>query len=214
MLVFCFVIVPFKSVIADANWVPTGSMNPTILEGDFLYVDKLAYDLRLPLSLHSLQHRSDPQRGDIAVLLSPDKGTRVVKRVIGIPGDEIELRGNVVCLNGTPLEYDVLPDEAIAGMPDALKRKSVFAEETLDGNRYSVMALPGRKTPLRFMPKIVVPEGQYFVLGDNRDNSLDSRIYGFADRNRFLGQAKRVLMSFDILDRFQPRLERFGQELR
>jgi signal peptidase I len=84
--IIVFVIIPLKSSIADWNWVPSGSMNPTILEGDLIYVDKLAYDLRFPLTFNRLAEWSKPQRGDIVVCFSPDDGTRLVKRVIGLPG--------------------------------------------------------------------------------------------------------------------------------
>jgi signal peptidase I len=106
VFVILFVVVPVKSSLADWNWVPTGSMNPTILEGDLIYVDKVAYDLRLPLTLHRLAQWSQPQRGDVVVCLSPDDGTRLVKRVIAGPGDTVELRDNVLLLNDRPLSYD------------------------------------------------------------------------------------------------------------
>lgn len=91
--------------------MPTGSMNPTIVEGDLVYVNKLAYDLRFPLTLHSLNHISDPQRGDISVLFSPEDNTRLVKRVIGVPGDEIEMRSNILFINGKRLDYSEFPKQ-------------------------------------------------------------------------------------------------------
>src|SRR5210317_1424516 len=95
-----FVVIPFKSSLADWNWVPTGSMNPTILEGDLIFVNKVAYDLRFPLTQHRLARWSDPERGDIIICFSPDDGTRLVKRVIGRPGDTVETRKNTLLLNG------------------------------------------------------------------------------------------------------------------
>lgn len=106
-----FVIIPVKSSLADWNWVPTGSMNPTILEGDLIFVNKMAYDLRLPLTLHSLAKFSDPKRGDIVVCFSPEDDTRLVKRVIALPGDTIELRNNTLFLNSLQLTYSQINSE-------------------------------------------------------------------------------------------------------
>ena len=89
-----FVVIPIKSSLADWNWVPTGSMNPTIIEGDLVYVDKVAYDLRIPLTMHRIARWSDPERGDIVICFSPEDGARLVKRVIGLPGDTVAMRRN------------------------------------------------------------------------------------------------------------------------
>ncbi|MHC4425186.1 MAG: signal peptidase I [Planctomycetota bacterium] len=105
VLFIVFVVIPVKSSLADWNWVPTGSMNPTILEGDLIYVNKIAYDLRFPLTMHRLAKWSDPGRGDIVVCFSPDDGIRLVKRVIGQPGDTIEMKDNALFLNGEPVGY-------------------------------------------------------------------------------------------------------------
>jgi signal peptidase I len=94
-------VLPAKSSLADLNWVPTGSMKPTILEGDMIYVNKLAYDLKVPFTLMHLAEWSEPQKGDIVVLFSPEDGMRLVKRVIAGPGDTIAMKGDVVLLNGT-----------------------------------------------------------------------------------------------------------------
>ena len=103
ILFFCLVWIPLRSTVVDYNPVPTGSMNPTILEGDVVWVDKLAYSLRVPLTQKHLVRWGEPARGDIIVLISPVDGTRLVKRVIGVPGDQISLRNNRLTLNGAPL---------------------------------------------------------------------------------------------------------------
>jgi len=92
VLFIVFVVIPVKSSLADWNWVPTGSMNPTILEGDLIYVNKVAYDLRFPLTDYRLARWSDPERGDIVICFSPEDGTRLVKRVVGLPGETVEMR--------------------------------------------------------------------------------------------------------------------------
>ncbi len=205
-----FVVIPIKSSLADWNWVPTGSMNPTILEGDLVYVDKVAYDLRFPLTLHRLAEWSDPQRGDIVICLSPDDGTRLVKRVIGEPGDTVEMKNNVLILNGEPLAYttvDMRGAEVFRG------EFGVLAMEDLDGTVHPVMSIPSVSAMRTFGP-IRVPQDRYFVMGDNRDISRDSRFFGFVERKRILGKVKGIIGSVNITDKFQPRFGRFFAPLR
>src|SRR5882724_7471642 len=107
-LAILFVVVaPLKSAVVDWNWVPSGSMKPTILEGDLVLVNKLAYDLKIPFTTTHLSTWADPHRGDIAVCFSPKDGTRLVKRVVGLPGDTIELRDEVLLVNGVAQKYSV-----------------------------------------------------------------------------------------------------------
>jgi len=207
------VVVPVKSSLADWNWVPTGSMNPTILEGDLLYVDKIAYDLRFPLTLHRLAKWSDPQRGDIVVCFSPDDGTRLVKRVIGRPADTIELRDNILFLNGEPVSYTKIDSKYKKYLPGRLKRKSILAMEDLNGLNHAVMSTPSIAAVRNFGP-ITVPQDSYFVMGDNRDNSRDSRYFGFVQRKSIVGKAKGIITSFDITDKYQPRFKRFFTSLK
>src|SRR5262245_8245371 len=107
-VVIAAIVFPFKSAIADWNWVPSGSMKPTILEGDLVLVNKLAYDLKVPFTLQRLARWDDPQRGDIVVFFSPHDGKRLVKRVIALPGDTLEMRNNVLLLNGKAMDYQAL----------------------------------------------------------------------------------------------------------
>jgi signal peptidase I len=206
---FVFVMVPAKSVLADWNWVPTGSMNPTIVEGDMIYVNKLAYDLRVPLTLQRVTEWGHPERGDIVVVFSPVDGMRLVKRVIGVPGDEIEMRNNLLTINGERVEYTALAEEATLDLMPALRARSVFAEEDLGGREHAVMSMPGVWAGKRNFSKVKVPKGEYFVMGDNRDNSHDSRYFGFVERKKIVGKATGVIVSFNKLDRYQPRVERF-----
>jgi len=208
-----FVIVPAKSSLADWNWVPTGSMNPTILEGDLIYVDKIAYDLRFPLTLHRLAKWSNPQRGDIIVCFSPDDNTRLVKRVTGLPGDIIELRNNTLFLNGEPAGYTKIDSKYTEHLPGNLKEKCVFAMEDLDGLSHAVMSTPSI-TAIRSFGPVKVPLNSYFVMGDNRNNSRDSRYFGFVERKFIIGKAKGVITSFDITDKYQPRFKRFFASLK
>src|SRR4051812_21019180 len=99
-----------KSALADINYVPSGSMKPTILEGDVVFINKLAYDLRIPFTTVRVAHWSEPARGDIVVCFAPDDGTRLVKRVVGLPGDTLELRNEILFVNGIAQTYSPLPD--------------------------------------------------------------------------------------------------------
>lgn len=213
VFVVVFVIVPLKSSFADWNWVPTSSMNPTILEGDLVYVNKLAYDLRIPLTFKRASRWGDPKKGDIVVLFSPVDGTRLVKRVIGVPGDLLEMRSNILFVNGERLQYGRLPERAFAEMEPDLKARATFARETLGERGHAVMAIPAVATERRSFAPLLVPDGKYFVMGDNRDLSQDSRYFGFADREQIVGEATGVILSFNILDKYQPRVRRFFSEL-
>jgi signal peptidase I len=208
ILFIVFVVVPVKSSLADWNWVPTGSMNPTILDGDLIYVNKVAYDLRIPLTMHRLAHWAEPERGDIVVCLSPEDGVRLVKRVVAKPGDTVEIRRNTLFLNGRPLEYEETDHNYAHEIPQKHAAGSRFAIEELGRTTHPVMSVPGVQAMRDFGP-VTVPEGQYFVLGDNRDLSKDSRYFGLVPRELILGRARGVILSFDITDKYQPRLDRF-----
>jgi len=213
IFIIIFIVIPVKSSLADWNWVPSGSMNPTILEGDLIYVDKLAYDLRFPLTMHRLAKWSNPKRGDIVICFSPDDGTRLVKRVIAQPGDTIEMKNNKIYLNGEKLDYKSIDSSNTKYLPYKLRDKSIFAIEDLDGTAHMVMSVPSIQARRNFGP-IIVPDGEYFVMGDNRDCSKDSRFFGFVERKSIVGKAKGIIGSFDITDKYQPRFKRFFDSLK
>lgn len=208
LFLIVFVVIPVKSSLADWNWVPTGSMNPTIIEGDLVYVDKVAYDLRIPLTMHRIAKWSDPARGDVVICFSPDDGSRLVKRVIGLPGETLEMRRNVLFIDGKPVSYSQIDSRYEEHLPAKLKDSAVMATENLEGHAHAVMSIPSVRAARDFA-RVTVPEGSYFVMGDNRDNSRDSRFFGFVDRDVIVGKATRVLVSLDIGDKYQPRLARF-----
>ncbi|MBL9116293.1 MAG: signal peptidase I [Verrucomicrobiaceae bacterium] len=211
VVLLALILLPFKSSLADWNWVPTGSMKPTIMEGDMVLVNKLAYDLKVPFTQTRIASWAEPQRGDIVVLFSPEVGTRLVKRLIAGPGDSVEMRQNVLFLNGEPLDYRI--SDAKPFLDDVQEDPApIVARENLDSREHWVMALPSR-VMIRSFPQITVPEGCYFVMGDSRDNSADSRSFGFARRELIAGRAERILVSFDKGDTWLPRLKRFLQPL-
>ena len=185
------IITPLKSAVLDWNHVPTGSMKPTILVGDNLLINKLAYDLKIPFTTCHLAKWGNPERGDIVVFFDPAKDIRMVKRVIGLPGDTIELVDNKLTINGKPISYKA------AGMnplPEQEKNVAQVKTENLCGKAHLMMELPDRFA-FRTFPKVTVPAGKYFVMGDNRDNSMDSRFFGFVERKRIVGRAERVIYS-------------------
>jgi signal peptidase I len=197
-----------KSAIADINYVPSGSMQPTILCGDVVFINKLAYDLRVPFTFARLASWSAPARGEIVVCFSPADGTRLVKRVVAVPGDTVELRDDILFLNGTRQGYAALPDAVSRDLEPAVRQRAVFARETLAGGcTHAVMALPDWPALRTFGP-ITVPAGSYFVMGDNRDNSHDSRFFGFVPRREIIGEAKGVFVSADLQHWLRPRFGR------
>ncbi len=209
--IFFFVLVwiPVRSAVVDYSPVPTGSMNPTILEGDVVWIDKLAYSLRVPLTTLHVKQWAEPARGDIVVVLSPEDGTRLVKRIVGVPGDTLSMQENRIHLNGERMNYTASESDYGAEIAEILRPHAAFAEEDLDGVKHPVMGIrAGAGSPRSFAP-VTVPEDRYFLMGDSRDNSHDSRVYGFAKRDDILGQAKGILVSLDINDTYLPRLDRF-----
>jgi signal peptidase I len=206
------VVLAAKSSLADWNDVPTGSMKPTIMEGDRIFVNKLAYDLKVPFVGWRLWEFDGPTRGEIAVFFDPEDGIRMVKRVIGTPGDTIALVNNRLHVNGVPMEYDDLEtDHARWLMSSELDHHQVMSEQLGEVN-HALMIKPGAGYKSTFDP-ITVPEGQYYMMGDNRDNSRDSRWYGFVDRRLIAGQATRVVLSFEGNDWFSPQWNRFFRSL-
>jgi len=208
ILIIALVVFSIRSSLADWNDVPSGSMKPTILEGDRVYVNKLAYDLKVPFTTWHLLEWGNPQRGDIVVFYSPYDGKRLVKRVIGLPGDTLELRNDNLLLNGQSVQYTPLERTSLPDLPAVERANHVFANEQLPGRSHAVAAWPAVPAKRDFGP-FTVPAGQYFMMGDNRDDSFDSRYYGAVERKRILGRATMAVLSFDRTHLYRPRWHRF-----
>jgi len=209
LLTFFVLMLVFRSAVADWMYVPSGSMNPTIVEGDRILVDKAAYGLRIPFTTRRLTRGEDPQRGDIAIFASPEDGTTLVKRIVGLPGDTIEMRDDVLRINGVATDYDA----AIAGtdkdLPAATRQQDhQFLTERLGSRPHAIMMLPQRMALRSFGPT-AVPPGYYLALGDSRDNSKDSRYIGFVPRDSIVGRAFKVAYSLDAERWYRPRTDRF-----
>jgi signal peptidase I len=196
-----------RSALADWNDVPTGSMKPTIQEGDRVVVNKLAYDLKVPFTTIKIFQWDNPKRGDIVVLFSPVDGVRLVKRVVALPGDQVEMRENQLFINGK-----VAKQSPVATTELADYGRAYVLAENLYGHTHKMMVTPEIPAVRSFGP-VVVPAGNYFVLGDNRDNSNDSRFIGFIERRRIVGEAVAVAFSLDRSRYFVPRFDRFFEGL-
>ena len=209
-LLFLLLMCAFRSSFADIYDVPTGSMKPTVVEGDRVLTEKVAYDLRLPFTPLVLWHRADPMRGDIVVLYSPEDGMRLLKRVVAAPGDVVSMRDETVVINGIPMPFSAPSPGEGAALADA--SAYVLKREDLSGHEHAVMFEPGRPALRDFGP-VAVPAGEYFVMGDNRDDSKDSRYIGFIPRASIAGRVFAVGYSLDPAHHYLPRLTRSFQSL-
>ena len=208
LLILALVLFSIRSSLADWNDVPTGSMKPTILEGDRIFVNKLAYDLKVPFTTWHLAEWSNPQRGDVVVFYSPHDGKRLVKRVVGLPGDTIELRNDALILNGQPVPYKPIAEDLLREVAPQDLSRSVFAIEDLPGQSHRVAAIPAAPALRNFGP-FQVPADRYFMMGDNRDDSFDSRYYGAVERKQIVGHATAIVLSLDRQRCWLPRWHRF-----
>ena len=212
MLPILVVITGIRSAVADWSDVPTGSMKPSILEGDRVVINKLAYSLRFPLTLWHLLELGEPARGDVVVFKSPHDGKRLVKRVVAVAGDSVEMRNNELWINGAPIGYEPVDAEMLAEVAGELPAASRVASEALPGHPHPVMALPGRPA-LRSFDPVVVPADHFFALGDSRDDSFDSRFFGPVHRSQLFGRATHVAFSVDRDHYHLPRWNRFFQAM-
>lgn len=207
-LAFVILMLGFRSAWADWVYVPSGSMNPTIIEGDRLLVDKHVYGLRIPFTLIHLTPGEDPRRGDIVTFDSPTDGTLLVKRVIGVPGDVIAMNDEHLTVNGVPAGYVPADRRDTMSLLRATQAEQPQAwREDAGQCTHDILLLPDRPAPSTFGP-LVVPPGKYFMLGDNRDNSADSRYIGFVPRRNILGHATEVVISLDPDRHHLPRARR------
>ncbi|HEX5687039.1 MAG TPA: signal peptidase I [Ideonella sp.] len=210
LFLLCFGFV--RTAVADWNPIPTGSMKPTILEGDVVFVNRLAFDAKVPLTDWSVARLGDPQRGDVVTFSSPKDGTRLIKRIVGLPGDVVQMRDEVLFVNGERAGYtDLAPATEI--LTGDVEVTAVRATEHLAGSRRSVQFLPPVGALRDFGP-LKVPADHYFMLGDNRDNSEDSRFIGTVPRRLLIGRAHHILLSADITGHWLPRWERTGSAIR
>ncbi len=187
----------FRSFLFEPFKIPSGSMIPTLWIGDFIVVNKYAYGLRLPVLNTRFLEIGEPQRGDVMVFRYPeDQRINYIKRVVGLPGDRVVYRNKVLFINGEPVLQEPLGNwvgEGLNRNPPGTrpqKRSELLGEEP-----HHIVVYPER--PDRQSRDWVVPEGHYFVLGDNRDQSLDSRAWGFVPEELLVGKAVMIWMHWD-----------------
>lgn len=198
LLLACIVF--FKSAIADLSSISGASMLPTLLDGDKVWVNKLAYDVKIPFTEISLSKISDPKRGDVIIIDSKKAHKRLVKRIVGIPGDTIYMQNNALVINGKAANYNVL----------SRNDDSLIILEELPGKTHQArLSRYFINRSNRSYGPAVVPEDHYFVLGDNRDNSADSRVYSFIPREEIIGRSSSVVFSLDSDNNYLPRGDRF-----
>ncbi|MGF6758803.1 signal peptidase I [Paraburkholderia sp. GAS42] len=210
LIAFLALMVLFRSAVADWNVVPSGSMLPTIREGDRILVDKMAYDLRIPLTHIAIAHLHDPQRGDIVTIDSSAAHELIVKRLIGLPGDRIAMRNNVLYVNGVRANYQPVQ---LMPLPGDAFSPGDYLRERFAGVSHVVRLSEISPSPRRSFGPVIVPANEYLMLGDNRDDSADSRYFGFFPRKELMGRTRRVAYSLDPDHFYRPRFDRFGAAL-
>ena len=201
----------FRTAIADWNPIPSGSMRPGLLEGDVVFVNRLAFNVKLPLTDVVLAHTGEPQRGDVVTFSSPADGTRLIKRVMAVPGDVVEMRDEKLIINGEAATYTEV-EQVMEPVGHGKFTPARRFDERVGGGHQRIQVLPQVAARRDFAP-MTIPADQYLMLGDNRDNSADSRYIGLVPRQLLIGRAVRVLVSADIEGNWMPRGERFGMPL-
>jgi signal peptidase I len=214
-----------RSILVEPFQIPSGSMVPTLAIGDYILVSKLSYGLRVPFTNMEILPLGEPERGEVIVFLYPPdlaRGVKTdyVKRIVGLPGDTVEVREDVVYVNGVAqartetgaMSYRDAPKEG------CIERTMRQYEEDLGGVKHPILQTTEFAGQVADFPPEKVPAGHYFVLGDNRDKSADSRFWKFVPRENVRGKAKWVWLSFDGCagGSFMgaPRLERIGESIR
>jgi signal peptidase I len=194
-------VLAFRTFLYEAVYIPSGSMIPTLQIGDYVVVEKWAYGARLPFTSAAQVMWSSPRRGDIVVLLAPPGNPRnddLIKRVVAVAGDTVEVRDGALWLNGKPVPRRPLPgpcryQNKLEGGPWR-EEACTAAEEQLDGHRYLTYCTPGQECG--DIPPTVVPKGSVFLVGDHRDHSADSRVFGPVPVDRIKGRAWNALFSW------------------
>lgn len=207
LMLFIGIMLVFRSAVADWNYVPSSSMNPTLVAGDRVVVNKLAYSLRVPFTLNHITRWAEPEAGDVITFDSPADGLNLIKRVVAMGGDTVEMVDNTLIVNGQKQERMLLDGARTVPTEQGPLSVEVWLESL--GQRQHETALIPPLNHVRSFDPVQVPEGHVLVLGDSRDNSADSRFIGFIDVQRITGRAERVAMSHNPKRFYVPRAQRW-----
>jgi signal peptidase I len=190
------VVLIVRSFLFEPFRIPSSSMMPTLRVGDFIFVNKYSYGLRLPVLNTKVLSLGEPQRGDVAVFRLPsDPATNYIKRIVGVPGDTVSLRDKQLWINGEPVPLDYR-DEIVDVECGGFWFTARVAAETLGETHHRVYIGEQRDRSSPFLDR-PVPEGQYLVMGDNRDCSRDGRAIGYIPEGKMVGRAVRIWMNWD-----------------
>lgn len=182
--------------VVEPYVVPTGSMEPTLKTGDRLYALKCAYDIRFPFTDQILFRTGAVKRGDVILFKAPrDPNITYVKRAIGLPGDKIEFRDGSLFVNGKEMPKTSYPDRKIMTDIEHEARKRIYTEDLTGLRHYVILDSAFDGAPSRSLTELTVPEGHLFAVGDNRDNSYDSRAWGYVPMESLKGQAMFIWYS-------------------
>jgi signal peptidase I len=230
------VVLLLRSFVFEPFRIPSDSMMPTLLDGDFIIVNKYAYGLRLPVINRKVIPIGEPQRGDVVVFRYPvDPSTNFIKRLVGLPGDRVEVHDNLILINGKPVPFYVgreryndgcyvnmsLAHETLGTRPHevifcpvALDRQPVLPGCKRSGVRGYVCGDEDAPGGMRAPPFVgVVPPGHYLMMGDNRDNSDDGRMWGYVPEENLVGKATRIWFNWDLGRSGGPLWSRIGTRI-
>lgn len=189
------IVLVLRSFVAEPFRIPSGSMMPTLLHGDFILVSKFSYGVRLPVLHAKILDTGTPERGDVAVFRFPrSPGDDYIKRVIGLPGDRIEYRGKTVFINDRPMPLERNGVFHGTGANGVMNGIPIYTEDLGEFSHGVLIKYPRYNDPV----VEYVPEDHYFVMGDNRDHSSDSRSWGFVPEENLVGRAFLVWMNWDF----------------
>lgn len=197
------IVLVIRSFVAQAYRVPSGSLEPTVMPGDLILVNQFSYGLRLPVWYTKIYNTWLPQRGQIALFYWPvNKSVTFVKRVIGLPGDHISYIDKVLYINGKEAKQTYLGESRDSSEDGSQSWSVKIYEENLDGIKHKIYRCDASSTgcpnpdPENFY-NLVVPPGQYLMMGDNRDNSGDSRAWGMVPEANLIGKAMFILVNWN-----------------
>lgn len=210
--VFLIVLI-VRSFLFQAYRVPSGSLEPTVLPGDFLLVGQYAYGLRLPVLGTKVLNVGEPHIGDIAVFsYPPDPRITYVKRIVGVPGDHIVYKNRVLTVNGVEAKQTLISTE---NYDEPTEPNNLFTakiiQENLSGKKHFILN-NSQQSEDSAIYDVVVPQGYYFAMGDNRDDSADSRLWGFVPEKDLIGKAYFIIFSWDPVH-YRIRFSRIGTKL-